>query len=38
MDIAAPSSSPPIAAPGRVTPMMEQYIEINAANTDSLMF
>ncbi|MGE0751498.1 MAG: DNA mismatch repair protein MutS [Variibacter sp.] len=38
MDIAAPSSSPPVAAPGRVTPMMEQYIEIKAANPDSLLF
>jgi DNA mismatch repair protein MutS len=45
----APSPSPPAAAaadrdvpnagvPARVTPMMEQYIEIKAANPDSLLF
>lgn len=28
----------PAAAPGRITPMMEQYIEIKAANPDSLLF
>jgi DNA mismatch repair protein MutS len=37
MDIASPSS-PPATTPGRVTPMMEQYIEIKAANPDSLLF
>ncbi len=26
------------AAPVRLTPMMEQYIEIKAANVDSLLF
>ena len=28
----------PAAASGRVTPMMEQYVEIKAANPDSLLF
>jgi DNA mismatch repair protein MutS len=29
---------PPAGDPGRVTPMMEQYIEIKAANPDCLLF
>ena len=29
---------PPTGDPGRVTPMMEQYIEIKAANPDCLLF
>ena len=28
----------PDAAPARITPMMEQYIEIKAANPDCLLF
>ncbi|MCZ8316545.1 DNA mismatch repair protein MutS [Phreatobacter sp.] len=32
------AASPPAEAEGRVTPMMEQYIEIKAANPDSLLF
>ncbi|MEA2938323.1 MAG: mismatch repair protein MutS, partial [Alphaproteobacteria bacterium] len=31
-------SGPPAEAPGRVTPVMEQYIEIKAANPDCLLF
>ncbi len=31
-------ADPPATAPGRITPMMEQYIEIKAANPDSLLF
>ena len=33
-----PSADPPPAAPLRVTPMMEQYVEIKAANPDCLLF
>src|SRR6187401_2056134 len=33
----SPSDVPPAEA-GRVTPMMEQYIEIKAANPDCLLF
>ena len=32
------AASPPAEAEGRVTPLMEQYIEIKAANPDSLLF
>ena len=35
---AKPYASGPTAAGGRVTPMMEQYIEIKAANPDCLLF
>ncbi|MGQ3356977.1 MAG: DNA mismatch repair protein MutS, partial [Phreatobacter sp.] len=33
-----PAPPPPAEAEGRVTPLMEQYIEIKAANPDSLLF
>ena len=33
-----PAPTPPAEAEGRVTPLMEQYIEIKAANPDSLLF
>ena len=39
--IPAPAPSEPIAtpeAPARVTPMMEQYLEIKAANPELLLF
>jgi DNA mismatch repair protein MutS len=42
MDIASPAGELPDAqaadAPSRVTPMMEQYVEIKAANPDCLLF
>jgi len=42
MDIARSNAAPDAAAPAdaasRVTPMMEQYIEIKAANPDCLLF
>ncbi len=39
MDLAhAPIIPEPAADTGRVTPMMEQYVEIKAANPDSLLF
>src|ERR1700755_569991 len=39
MDAAnSPSSPTPTPADTRVTPMMEQYVEIKAANPDSLLF
>ncbi len=34
----APGGTPPSGEAGRVTPMMEQYIEIKAANPDCLLF
>ncbi len=34
----APSPTEAGPEPGRVTPMMEQYIEIKAANPDCLLF
>jgi DNA mismatch repair protein MutS len=34
----APGGTPPSGDAGRVTPMMEQYIEIKAANPDCLLF
>src|SRR6201982_2309511 len=34
----APDEAGPAAETGRVTPVMEQYIEIKAANPDSLLF
>ena len=33
-----PGGTPPAGEAGRVTPMMEQYIEIKAANPDCLLF
>jgi DNA mismatch repair protein MutS len=33
-----PAPTPPAEPDGRVTPLMEQYIEIKAANPDSLLF
>jgi DNA mismatch repair protein MutS len=42
MDIASPAGAMPDGstadAPSRVTPMMEQYVEIKAANPDCLLF
>ncbi len=42
MDIASPAGESPDAAaadaPSRVTPMMEQYVEIKTANPDCLLF
>src|SRR3954451_3890453 len=42
MDLAAPAAIPSDAAggdaPARITPMMEQYVEIRAANPDCLLF
>jgi len=42
MNLARPNIAPDDAAPaeghGRITPMMEQYIEIKAANPDCLLF
>ncbi|MHB2166611.1 DNA mismatch repair protein MutS [Alsobacter sp. R-9] len=35
---AVPSPVQPAAADGRVTPMMEQYLEIKAANADCILF
>jgi DNA mismatch repair protein MutS len=35
---AADRGAPDTSAPARITPMMEQYIEIKAANPDSLLF
>ena len=37
VDTDIPTDNPPAAA-GRITPMMEQYIEIKAANPESLLF
>ena len=34
----ASDGTPPSGEAGRVTPMMEQYIEIKAANPDCLLF
>src|SRR3974390_328477 len=36
--IAIPEPEPPQGDAGRVTPMMEQYIEIKAANPDCILF
>ena len=36
--LSEPDEPPPAADAGRVTPMMEQYIEIKAANPDCLLF
>ena len=35
---APPEAAPPAEAPARVTPMMEQYLEIKAANPGLLLF
>jgi DNA mismatch repair protein MutS len=38
IDLSEPDAPPPGDGNGRVTPMMEQYIEIKAANPDCLLF
>jgi DNA mismatch repair protein MutS len=38
LGLSEPDAAPPGEAVGRVTPMMEQYIEIKAANPDCLLF
>src|ERR1035437_5061976 len=38
IDLSQPDAPPPGDGNGRVTPMMEQYIEIKAANPDCLLF
>src|ERR1022692_2978324 len=38
IDLSEPDAPPPGDGNGRVTPMMEQYIEIKTANPDCLLF
>ena len=38
IETSRPEPLPPEEAAGRITPMMEQYVEIRAANPDCLLF